>query len=125
MNWSITNGIVSSKIYGKQNYFNFEIVIFPFLNGDVHRAPSYGVYISQFIPFTRVCPNVSGFKNRNQNLTATLLKQGYQYHRIRKAFPKFYHRHSELFVKYNRGLKTLLKQGIFELVFYSYLVYNF
>ena len=63
--------------------------------------------------------------NRNQNLTAKLLKQGYQYHKIRKAFPKFYHRHSELFVKYNRGLKTLLKQGIFELVFYSDLVYNF
>ena len=42
-------------------------------------------------------------------LTAKLLKQGYRYHKIRKAFSEFYHRHSELIVKYNIGLKTLLQ----------------
>ena len=31
LNLSITNGIVSSKIYDKRNDFNFEIVYFPFL----------------------------------------------------------------------------------------------
>ena len=45
LNLSITNGIVSSKIYDKRNDFNFEIVNFPFLDGDVPRSPSYGVYI--------------------------------------------------------------------------------
>ena len=39
------NGIVSSKIYDKQDD-SFEIVNFPFLDGDVPRSPSYGVYIS-------------------------------------------------------------------------------
>ena len=43
---SITNGIVSSKICDKWDYFNFEIVNFPFLDGDVPHSPSYGVYIS-------------------------------------------------------------------------------
>ena len=43
---SITNDIVSSKIYDKRDDFNFEIVNFPFLDGDVSRSPSYGVYIS-------------------------------------------------------------------------------
>ena len=43
---SITNGIVSSKIYDKRDDFNFEIANFPFLDGDVPRSPSYGVYIS-------------------------------------------------------------------------------
>ena len=46
LNLSITNGIVSSKIYDKRDDFNFEIVNFPFLGGDVPRSPSYGVYIS-------------------------------------------------------------------------------
>ena len=50
-------------------------------------------------------------------LTAKLLKQGYRYHKIRKAFSKFYQRHSELIVKYNIGLKTLLQQGISEPTF--------
>ena len=58
-------------------------------------------------------------------LTAKLLKQGYSYHEIRKAFSKFYHRHSVLIVKYNIGLKTILQQGISEPVFYGDLVYKF
>ena len=51
---SITNDIVSSKLYDKLNDFNFEIVNFPFLDGDVPRSPFYGVYISQLIRFARV-----------------------------------------------------------------------
>ena len=114
---SITNGIVSSKIYD-----NFEIVNFPFLDGNVPRSPSYGVYISQLIRFARVCSNVDDFNNRNLFLTAKLLKQGYRYHKVLKAFSKFYHRHSELIVKYNIGLKTLLQQGKSEPIFYGDLV---
>ena len=121
---SITNGTVSSKIYDKRDDFNFEIVNFPFLDGDVPRSPSYGVYISQLIRFARVCSNVEDFNKRNLCLTAKLLKQGYRYHKIRKAFSKFYHRHSELIVKYNIGLKSLLQQGISEPIFYGDLVYK-
>ena len=32
---SISNDIVSTKIYDKRDNFDFEMVIFPFLNGDV------------------------------------------------------------------------------------------
>ena len=39
-------------------------------------------------------------------------------------FSKFYHRHSELIVKYNIGLKTLLQQGISEPLCYGDLVYE-
>ena len=124
MNLSITNGKVSSKIYDKRDDFNFEIVNFPFLDGDVPRSPSYVVYISQLIRFARVCSNVDDFNKRNLFLTAELLKQGHRYHTIRKAFSKFYHRHSELIVKYNIGLKTLLQQGISEFIFYGELVYK-
>ena len=118
LNLSITNGIVSSKIYDKRDDFNFEIVNIQFLDGDVPRSPSYGVYISQLIRF-------EDFNNRNLFLTAKLLKQGYRNPKIRKAFSKFYYRHSELIVKYNIGLKTLLQQGISEPIFYGDLVYKF
>ena len=62
---SITRCIASSKIYDKQDDFNFEIVNFSFLDGDVPRSPSYGVYISQLIRFARVCSNFEEFNNRN------------------------------------------------------------
>ena len=100
---SIASGIVSSKVYDKWDDFNFEIVNFPFLIGDVPRSSSLGVYISQLIRFARVCSNVDDFNKINLFLLAKLLKQGYRYHKIRKAFSKFYHRHSELIVKYNMG----------------------
>ena len=74
LNLSITNGIVSSKIYDKRDDFNFEKVNFQLLHGDVPRSPSYGVYISQLIRFPRVCSNVYDFNNRNLILTAKLLK---------------------------------------------------
>ena len=125
LNLSITNGIVSSKIYDKRDDFNFEIVNSPFLDGDVPRSPSYAVYFSQLIGFARVSSNVDDFNNRNLFLTAKLYKQGYRYHTIRKAFSKSYRRHSELIVKYNIGLKTLLQQGISEPIFCGDLVYKF
>ena len=125
LNLSITNGIVSSKIYDKWDDFNFEIVNFPSVDEDVPRSPSYGVYISQLLRFARVCSNVDDFNNRNLFLPAKLLKKGYSYHKIRIAFSKFYHRHSELIVKYNIGLKTLLQKGISEPIFYGDLVYKF
>ena len=73
------------------------------------------------------CSNVNDFNNRNLFLTAELLKQGDRYHKIRKAFSKFYHRHSELLVEYNIGLikKTLLQQDISEPIFYGDLAYKF
>ena len=67
---SITNGIVSSKVIDKRDDFNFEIVTFPFLDGDDPRSHSYDVYISQLINFARVCSNVDNFNNRNLFLTA-------------------------------------------------------
>ena len=51
---SIVDGFVSCKMYDKRDDFDFEIVNFPFLDGDVPRAASYGVYISQLIRFARV-----------------------------------------------------------------------
>ena len=80
---SISNGFVSSKIYDKRDDFDFDIVNFPFLDGDVPRRPSDGVYISQLIRFARVCSHVDEFNTRNKCLTA---KQGYRYHKLRKAF---------------------------------------
>ena len=44
---------------------------------------------------------------------------------LRKAFSKFYRRHSASIEKYSVSLKTLLQQGISESEFYGDLVYRF
>ena len=93
---SISNDIVSTKIYDKRDDFDFEIVNFPFLDGDVPRSTSYGVYISQLIRFARASSYVTDFNTRNKLLTQKLLKQGYRYHKLRKTFSKFYRRYYDL-----------------------------
>ena len=66
--------------------FDFDIVIFPFLDDDDPRRPSYRVYISQLIRFARLCSHEEDYA-RNICLTAKLLKQGYQYNKLRWLFP--------------------------------------
>ena len=43
---TISDCFVSSKSYDKRDDFDFDIVNFPFLDVDIPRATSYGVYIS-------------------------------------------------------------------------------
>ena len=91
---SISDGFVEER-----GDFDFDIVNFPFLDGDVPRSTSYGVYISQFIRFARMSSHVDDFNTRNKVLTAKLLSQEYRYHKLRKAFSKFYRQHFDLVSK--------------------------
>ena len=77
LNLCISNGTVSTKIYDKRGDFDFELVNFPFLDGDVPRRNSYGVYISQLIRLVEASSNLSDFNCRNKVHTAKLLRQGY------------------------------------------------
>ena len=69
--------------------------------------------------------HVDDFNTRNKALTAKLLRQGYKYFKIRKAFSKFYRRHFDIVSKYNVGLKRLLLEGLSEPEFDGDLVYKF
>ena len=93
---SISDDIVSTKVYDKRDYFDFEIVKFPIFDDDVPRSTSYGVYMSQLIHFARASSFVADFNTRNKLLTQKLLKQGYPYHKLRKNFSKFYRQYYDL-----------------------------
>ena len=121
---SISNDNVSTKIYNKCDDFEFEIVIFPFLDGDVPRPRSYGVYISQLIRFAIASSYVADLNTRNKLLTQKLLRQGYRYHKLCKTFSKFYRRYYDLISKFQVGLKSFLRQGLSEPDFYADLVYK-
>ena len=62
LNLSIHNDTISTKIYNKRDEFDFGIVNFPFLDGDVPRRPSYGVYISEPIRFARASSHVDNLQ---------------------------------------------------------------
>ena len=107
MHFSISNDIVSTKIYDKIDDFDFEILNFPFS----HR-------------FGRASSHVTDFNTRNKLLTQKLLKQGYWNHKLCKTFSKFYRPYYDLISKFQIGLKSLLCQGLPEPEFYGDLVYK-
>ena len=96
---SISNGFVSSKIYDTRDDFDFDIGKLPFLDGDVPRSTSYGVYIPQLIRFARVSSRVADFNARNKSLPAKFLQQTYLYHKLRKTFSNFIADSMNLFLK--------------------------
>ena len=91
LNWSISNDAVSTKHYDKLDDFDFDIDNFPFLDGNVPRRTSYGVYISELIRSLEhlLTYIVSDLNCRNKALTAKRLRQGYCYHKRREE-PDFY-----------------------------------
>ena len=83
---SVSNDIVSARVYDGRGDFGFGIVNFPFLDGGVPRSASFGVYISQLVRFAGVSGCVAGFGARGGLLARRLLGQGYRYHKLRNTF---------------------------------------
>ena len=103
------------KTDDKRDDFDFDIVNFPFLDGDVPRATSYGMIGCLVMSLT--------LKQDKHILTAKLLKHVYRHHKLLKTFSKFYRCHYDLVSKFNTGLKSL-EQGLSEPEFYDDLVYK-
>ena len=63
----ISDGFVSSIIYDKRDDFDLGIVNFSFQDGDVPRASSYDVYMSQLIQYARMSSHLADL-NAHKNL---------------------------------------------------------
>ena len=67
------SGQLSTKIYDKQDDFNFKIINFPNMCSNIPASPAYGVYISQLIRSARASSNYSDFLKRHLHLRNRLL----------------------------------------------------
>ena len=95
-------------------------------NNVCNRDPECVMYDISYYVFCRVYSlRFSILLADSSLISVLLLRQGYSYFKLRKAFSKFYRRHSALLEKYSVSLKTLLQQGISEPEFYGDLVYRF
>ena len=65
---TVSDDFVSSSIYDKRDDCDFHILNFPFVDRDIPRATSDGVYIpaSRLIRFARVSNNFPYFNTRNR-----------------------------------------------------------
>jgi hypothetical protein len=87
-------------IYDKRDNFNFPIVNFPDLSGNIPASQSYNVFISQLVRYARGCMHFKDFKTRSMSLVIKLLEQNFTLHKLKFAYRKFCLRHKTLLVKY-------------------------
>jgi hypothetical protein len=96
-----------TKLYDKRDDFNFPIVNFPFLCGNIPAAPEYGVYISQLIRYSRACCSYQDFLDRGLLITKKLLNQGFLLANVKSSPRKFYCRHHDLVDHYGISVSQM------------------
>ena len=69
---SISDAFVKTKMFDKRADFDFDIEDFLFLDVDVPRSTSYGIYISQLIRFARVSSHVDDFNTRKKSFDSKI-----------------------------------------------------
>ena len=102
------NGTLHSKLYDKRDDFDFPIVNFPFLCGNIPASPAYGVFVSQLVRYARACSSYQDFKTRAKQLADKLLRQGYLKIRLQSSFKKFYGRHHILVDQYGLSVTQMV-----------------
>lgn len=106
----IRNRVLSYSLFDKRDHFNFPIVNFPNLSGNIPTAQSYGVFMAQLIRYARGCQFVADFEKRVQVLTKKLLSQHFKLTKLQTTFNKFLVKYNFLLTKYGNSLKTDLSQ---------------
>ena len=125
LNIKVIGSDIHTSVYDKRDDFGFPIVNFPWLSCDVPRLPSYGIYISKLVRFTRCRTSVLDFHSKNLQITSKLLTQGYRYHKLRRTFGKFFRSYSELLAKFGDiSFQEYVSKGISHPVFYGDLGYK-
>ena len=111
---TIDKGKYSTNVYDKRDDFGFNIVNFPHLCGNIPSKPAYGVYISQLVRIHvgRICSTYLQFKDRHYTLTAKLVKQGFWYGGLCRAFRRFSRIHANIFSRFGCSVHKHIQEGI-------------
>ena len=70
----IKDSFIFTKIFDKRDQFNFKIVNFPVLSGNIPINSSYGVAIGEWVRYARGCTFYNDFKSRSLILIKKLKK---------------------------------------------------
>ena len=86
---SIFRGKFKYKSYDKRNDFDFGIVNYPHLDGNVPISTSYGVYMSQLVRLCDINLSIGSFLSDVKGLTAKFVMQGFNSEMLKSTYMKF------------------------------------
>ena len=107
LNMIIKDGCVFTSIFDKRDAFDFPIVNFPTLTGNIPEAGSYGVFIGELVRYARACTLYDDFKSRALLLVKKLKTQFFTEKGLKKAFFTFRDNHILLIQKYGSVVREL------------------
>ena len=96
-------GRLKTKFYDKRDDFRFL-----FSSSNIPAAPAYGVYIFQFIRYSRACIFYHYVFDRGVLITRKLLNQKFQMVKLRSSLRKIYGRHHELVDSYGITVSQMI-----------------
>ena len=100
LNISIFQGKFRYTLYDKRKDYDFNVISYPFLDGNIPKNLSYGVFASQLIRMAKVNSTLKGFKDCILQLVSKLVKQGFKLAALRNKFVKFYKSRLNIWGKY-------------------------
>ena len=94
-------------IHDKRDDFNFDVVNFPNLKGNIPTMQSYGVYISQLVRLCDINISYKGFVEDTSKMNETLLNQGFKRDLLKKKYSEFCKKYIYKWAKYNKDISSL------------------
>ncbi len=101
---SIYRGKFYIKLYDKRNDYNFEVINYPFLDGNIPKGQSYGIFISQLVRLARINSSFNGFLSDCKNLVRKLERQSFNIAALRKRFEIFVDKYFNIWGKFGVNL---------------------
>ena len=94
------------KLYDKRNDYDFDVISFPYLDGNIPKSQSYGIFISQLIRYVRINTSSSNFISDCRKLVTKLVGQYFDVAALRKRFQVFINKHFNVWGKYGVPLSV-------------------
>ena len=91
---------------------SFEVISYPFLDGNVPKGPSYGILISQLVRLARINSSYSSFISDCKFLVRKLINQHFDPAALRKRFEMFVDKYFDIWGKFG---KFLTADEVFQL----------
>ena len=108
MTISIYQGKFYFSLYDKRNDYDFDVISFPFLDGNIPKGKSYGVFISQLVRYARINCSFSRFIDDVKRLVQKLIQQDFDAAALRKRFQAFIDNHFDVWGKFGTPLSVSL-----------------
>ena len=112
MQVTIDDSIISTSLYDKRDAFDFPIVNFPTLTGNIPLESSYGVFTGEVVRYARACSYLPDFEERTLLSVRKLKKQGFTQRLLKRTWLHFCDVHILLVQRYGTCVLYLYEKWI-------------